>query len=347
MKKITTLFLALVLTLALFVGAAAENADFHWEARDVSEDCKTTFVNSWHDEYGVATYGDPINLADGGYTLGVSISMTSDYFQTVAASFTEMAERDGNEVITVSAERDAAKQIADIEDLIAAGCKAICISAFDRAAITPALLKIQEAGVYCIAFDAAPAETKYCQGFVGTDNYAAGYEGGLRMMKDYPDGGKVAVLSAPSGSAGVFREDGFLAAIEGSNLEVAVTLDADGDQTLGLNCTNDILEAHDDIVAIWGINDQCIMGAYAACTTVGRDVGLYGVDGTPEAKGYIYENGIYKMTAGQSPITIGAAMYSLTDAIVAQADIDYNFTDVSVIVMTPETVEPYLGDQWT
>lgn len=345
MKKLVSLFLIALLSLALLAPAVAE--DFQWEARDVSEYCKTTYTNSWHDEYVPATYGDPINLADGGYTLGVSMSMTTDYFQTVADSFTEMAERDGNEVITVSAERDAAKQIADIEDLIAAGCSAIAVCAIDREAITPALLQIQAAGIYCIAFDSAPAETQYCQGFVGTDNYMDGYEGGKRMMEDYPEGGKVAVLSDRSGSAGVFREEGFLAAIEGSNLEVAVTLDARGDQEYGLTCTNDILEAYDDIVAIWGVNDQCIMGAYAACTTVGRDVGLYGVDGTPESKGYIYEGGIYKMTAGQSPISIGVLMYSMTDALVAQADIDYNFTDVSVIVMTPETVEPYLGDQWT
>lgn len=343
MKKILSLTLVAILTCALFACATAED----WEARDFTEYCKTTYSNSWHDEYKAATYGDPINLADGGYTLGVSMSMTTDYFQTVAASFTEMAELDGNTVITVSAERDAAKQIADIEDLIAADCKVICVCAMDREAITPALLKIQEAGIYCIAFDSAPAATEYCQGFAGTDNFAAGYEGGVQMMKDYPDGGKIAVLSAHSGSAGIYREDGFLAAIDGSNLEVAITLDADGDQTLGLNATNDILEAHDDIVAIWGVNDQCIMGSYAAVTTVGRDVGLYGVDGTPESKGYIYEGGIYKMTAGQSPITIGVAMYAMADAITAQADIDYNFTDVAVIVMTPETVEPYLGDEWT
>lgn len=344
MKKLMTLCLTLLLVMTLFVGANAEGAN---AARDFSEFCKTSYTNSWHEEYGAATYGEPINLADGGYTLGVSVSMSTDYFQTVADAFTEMAEKDGNTVISVSAERDAAKQIADIEDMISSGCEAIAVCAMDREAITPALIKIQEAGIYCIAFDAAPAETGYCQGFVGTDNFAAGYEGGVQMMKDYPEGGKVAVLSARSGSAGIFREEGFLAAIEGSNLEVAVTLDADGDQTLGLNCTNDILEAHDDIVAIWGVNDQCIMGSYAAVSTVGKDVGLYGVDGTPESKGYIYEGGIYKMTAGQSPITIGVMLYSMVNELCAQAEMDYNFTDVAVIIMTPETVEPYLGDQWT
>lgn len=317
-----------------------------WEERDISEYCKTSYSKSWHDDYGVSTYGDPINLAEGGYTLGVSLSMTTDYFQTVAKSFTAMAERDGNTVITVSAERDASKQISDVEDLITSGCSAICLCAYDMNAIKPALVAIQEAGIYCIAFDSAPADTEYCQGFAGTDNYAAGYEGGIQMMKDYPDGGKIAVLNFPGATAGVLREEGFLAAIEGSNLEVVATFDAEGDQEKGLQCTNDILEAYDDLVAIWGINDQAIMGAYAACTTANRNIGLYGVDGTPETKGYIYEDGIYKMTAGQSPNTIGVTMYSLVDAIVAQANDGFNFIDVSVIVMTPETVEPYLGEEW-
>jgi len=326
--------------------ASGDAAAAGWEERDISEYCKTTFSKKWSDDYGVTTYGDPINLADGGYTLGVSLSMTTDYFQTVAQAFTDMAERDGNTVITVSAERDASKQISDIEDLITSGCSAICLCAYDMNAIKPALVAIQEAGIYCIAFDSAPADTEYCQGFAGTDNYAAGYEGGVQMMKDYPDGGKIAVLNFPGATAGVLREEGFLAAIEGSNLEVVVTLDSEGDQEKGLQCTNDILEAHDDLVAIWGLNDQAIMGAYAACTTANRDIGLYGVDGTPESKGYVFEDGIFKMTAGQSPNTIGAAMYSLVDAIVAQANDGYNFIDVSVIVMTPDTVEPYLGDEW-
>lgn len=327
--------------------AGEEPTTSGWVARDFSAYCKTTYSNSWNDEYGAATYGDPINLAEGGHTLGVSISMTTDYFQTVADSFTEMAEKDGNKVITVSAERDASKQIADVEDLITAGCDAIMLCAMDRDAITPALIAMEEAGVYCIAFDAAPAATQYCQGFAGTDNFAAGYEGGVQMLKDYPEGGKVAVLGAPSSSAGLFREEGFLAAIEGSNLEVVANFDSQGDQEMGLNLTNDILEAHSDIVAIWNVNDQSGMGAYASCAAVGAEVGLYAVDGTPEVKSYILEGGNYKMTAGQSPITIGVALYALTDAIVAQADIDYNFTDVAVIVMTPDTVEPYIGDEWS
>lgn len=308
---------------------------------------KTPYECSFDEDIPVVYYGEPFSLSQGGHRLGISMSMTTDYFQTLSRAFTEKAEAQGNTVTVISAERSPAKQISDIEDLISAGCDVIAVSAIDRVAITPALIAIQNAGVYCISFDAAPADLSYTQGFVGTDNYAAGYEGGVQMRKDYPQGGKVAVLSGRASTAGMLREEGFLAAIEGSNLKVVITLDSEGDQQRGLDDTTDILQAFGDgLVAIWGVNDQCIMGAYAACKTSGVDIGLYGVDGTPESRGYIQENGIFKMTAAQSPITIGVLLYAYMEALVSQQKMTYNKIEIEVIVMTPQTVPAYVDAEW-
>ena len=96
------------------------------------------------------------------------------------------------------------------------------------------------------------------------------------------------------------------------------TFDAEGTVEKGQTITSDIIQANPDIKAIFSINDQAGMGAYAALTTAGKEVYVYGVDGAPEAKKVIAkDNSIYRMTAAQSPITIGKECYKAAKTLIA------------------------------
>lgn len=279
-----------------------------------------------------------------GKKFGITFWTASDFFQTIADSIEEEAVKEGNSVVVMDAGQDSAKQIEIIENFISQGCDAVFLNPVDRDAITPGLMELKEAGIPIINFDSSVAALDMVDAYVATDNYQAGVLCAEAMLKDFPDGGEIAVLNYPANSACNDREKGFLETI-GDKFEVVATFDASGDVSKGQTITADILQAHPELTAIFSINDQAGMGAYASITAAGMDVAIYGVDGNPDAKTVINQEGsIYKMSAAQSPIKMGKVCYEVAEKILNGEETDFQ-VDVDVFPITIENVADYL-DGW-
>lgn len=280
-----------------------------------------------------------------GLKMGITYWTASDFFQTIADSIKEEAEKDGNSVVVSDAGQDSAKQIQIIEDFIAQDVDVVFLNPVDRDAITPALQELQDAGIKVVNFDSSVAAIDMVNAYVATDNYRAGVLCAEAMMKDFPEGGEIAVLNYPANSACNDREQGFLDTI-GDQFEVVATFDAQGDVSKGQEITSDILQAHPELTAIFSINDQAGMGAYAAVTGSGLNVAIYGVDGNPDAKTVINQKGsIYKMTAAQSPIKMGKTCYETAVKLINGEELDNFQIDVDVFAITADNVGDYL-DGW-
>ena len=76
------------------------------------------------------------------------------------------------------------------------------------------------------------------------------------MIKDYPEGGKIAILDRTNDNAASQRIEGLLDTV-GEKFEVVSRLDGGGKPETGLSITEDILQANPDLVAIYCINDEC------------------------------------------------------------------------------------------
>lgn len=336
MKKWMKVSVASLLAASLLVGCSTGAKETTKGAADTTGAEKTE----------AAAAGSEEPAAAGGKVYGVTYWIESDFFKTVAQSITEQAEADGNKTVVVDAGQDSAKQIQIIEDFIAQDVDAVFINPVDRDAIEPALQLLKNAGIPAINFDSAVANLDLVDAYVATDNKQAGVLCGEAMIKDFPDGGDIAVLNYPANSACVDREQGFLETIEGKGFNIVATFDAEGTVEKGQNITSDILQAHPDIVAIFGINDQCGMGAYAAVTTSGGEVAIYGVDGAPEAKQVIDKMGIYRMTAAQSPIKIGVECYNTVKAIEANGKANVFQIDVPAFTIDQANIKDYLNEGW-
>lgn len=334
-KKLVTIFMAVAMTAALAAcgnnassdsGNASENNGEAGNSADTSED----------EESGGT---------EGGMTFGVTYWTESDFFKTIADSIEEEATKEGNKIVVSEASQDSAKQIQIVEDFIAQGVDAVFLNPVDRDAITPALQELKDAGIPVINFDSSVANLDLVDAYVATDNYQAGVLCAEAMMEDFPDGGEIAVLNYPSNSACNDREKGFLETV-GDTYDVVATFDAQGTVEAGQEITADILEAHPDLVAIFSINDQAGMGAYASIIGADKDVAIYGVDGNPDAKTVINQEGsIYKMSAAQSPIKMGKTCYEVAQKLIAGETLDSFQVDVDVFAITIDNVKDYL-DGW-
>ena len=116
------------------------------------------------------------------------------------------------------------------------------------------------------------------EGHVGTDNFQGGELAGKAMIDALGEkGGKVLILDLKRAHSCVLRVDGFKKVINAHNkealgkIEIVSELDGNGDRTKGYQSTADALQAHEDLDAIFAINDPSALGAYTAVKEAKRE----------------------------------------------------------------------------
>lgn len=240
--------------------------------------------------------------------IGVSMHCVSSFFDGVIEGVEAYVAENGGRVINVDGRSDANYQMGVIEDFIAQGVDAVVYCPVDSVAATPALKLLKNAGIPVINIDSAVDAYDMIDAFVATDNYEAGKIAGEALVKNDPDGGKVAILDYPINEAAVSRANGFADAIKDHGFEVVAQLEAGVTPEKGMSVAEDVIQAHPDLSAIFVICDDSAQGAYAAIKSSGLNIPLYSVNGGPESKAAFREDGVdgvWKCSPAQSPYTIG------------------------------------------
>ena len=87
-------------------------------------------------------------------TVGVSWSnFQEERWKTDEAAMKAQLEKLGATYISADAQADSSKQISDVENLIARGCNALIILAYDADAISPAIAKAKAEGIPVVGYD--------------------------------------------------------------------------------------------------------------------------------------------------------------------------------------------------
>ena len=248
--------------------------------------------------------------ADGNLIGYTCMDGTNPFFVALEGSIKEVVEAHGDTLISLDPQNSNEKQIAQIEDMISRGVKAMFVNPVDRDGITPGLDALKDADIPMFGFDTEVTEMDYLVTYAGSDNYNAGYVCGVDLVEKVPDGGKIIVLDSPTMQSVVDRTDGFLEAIKDHGFEVVSQIDCMGNQEQGNLNGTDALTKDPDAVAIFGGNDPTALGAFAAAEAAGSKALIYGVDGSPDIKALIAE-GKVTGTGAQSPMTIGKTIAEL------------------------------------
>ena len=193
--------------------------------------------------------------------IGISMHCASSFFDGVIEGVEAYVAENGGRVINVDGRSDANYQMGVIEDFIAQGVDAVVYCPVDSVAATPALKLLKNAGIPVINIDSAVDAYDMIDAFVATDNYEAGKISGEALVKNDPDGGKVAILDYPINEAAVSRANGFADAIKDHGFEVVAQLEAGVTPEKGMSVAEDVIQAHPDLSAIFVICDDSAQGA--------------------------------------------------------------------------------------
>ena len=282
------------------------------------------------------------------YKFGYScITMDNPYFIKLESSLREAVEAEGHTLITKDAESNSQLQREQIAELIDEGIDAIFLSPVDWMEITPAIDMLNEAGVKIINIDTQVQALDKVDAYVGSDNTNAGYLCGQDLLERLPEGGKIIIVECPNRNSINERIKGFEKAIAKNGFEVVSRIDGKGDLDVALPEVEEALKNNPDVVAIMCGNDPMALGALVAANTVGgNDVGIYGIDGSPEVKEEIVKEGSKIVATVAQPIA-ETGKEAVSVALKIMNDEKYeSVTYLETFWIDKENVAEYGADTW-
>lgn len=217
----------------------------------------------------------------------------------------EAAKNDYRLVIT-SAEFDLGKQIAQIEDFVAQKVDAVIVCPVDSKGIGPGIRSANAAKIPVFTADIAAQEGDVaCH--IASDNVAGGRLAGEYLAKILKGKGKIALINHPVVTSVLDRVQGFKEAIgKFPDIQIVADVAGNGVRDKSLQVTADVLQAHPDLVGIFGINDDSALGALDAVQQFKRkNIVIIGYDATPPAVDAILKESALKADVIQYPDRIG------------------------------------------
>lgn len=241
--------------------------------------------------------------------IGVSLlTRTHPFYQDLEAGMREAAAERGYELIVQAGEFDVAKQRSQLEDFLVRRVNAIIVCPCDSKSIGTSIQAANQAGVPVFTADIAVlAEGAKVVTHVASDNVAGGRLAAQAVARALGGEGTVAIIDHPEVESVIQRVKGFEEEVaRHPGLRVVAKLTGRGMKDQAFRTAEDILQAHPDVDAIFGINDDSALGALAAVEKAGRQgrVAIVGFDAVPEARQAIRDGKIYADVI-QQPRMIG------------------------------------------
>lgn len=243
-------------------------------------------------------------------------TLNHPFFLDMQRGAQEAASREGIQLVVQAAEReiDVEKQMQIIENLLQTDIDALALTPSGSREVVPAIAKANRAEVPVLIVDTrADAEALAAAGatvatFIGSDNVEGGRIAGRFVAEALGGEGNVAVIEGiPGHETGDSRLRGFREAIsEYPGISIVASQTANWERDQAFNVTQNMLQSHSDLRAIFAANDVMALGAVEAVASAGRtgDLVVVGFDAQDEAVAAIRE-GVMSASIAQHPREMG------------------------------------------
>ena len=210
-------------------------------------------------------------------------------------SFHDTAEACNWDLIATDAAGSAAKQVADVDSMIAQGIDVLFLPPREEKPLIPAVMKAKAAGIPTFLVDrsvdpnVAQAGRDYVA-FLGSDFIDQGRRVAEWTLENFEgEKGIIVELEGTTGSSPANdRRKGFDDVMaEHDNMEIVASQSGDFARDLGRQVMETLLQAHPDVNIVYAHNDEMAIGAIQALELAGRnpgeDVLVVSIDGTRDA----------------------------------------------------------------
>jgi ribose transport system substrate-binding protein len=277
-------------------------------------------------------------------------TLNNPWFVVLADAAKQRAEELGYEVTVFDSQNDTAKESAHFDTIISAGFKAILFNPTDADGSIANVRRAKQAGIPVFCIDRGIN----ARGLAVVQIYSDNYYGGVLMgeyfvkfmkekfkdMKTIPYAELLGILSAqPTWD----RSNGFHSVVDNYKEFVMVAQQsAEFDRDTGFKVTEQILQAHPEIKAIWCGNDAMALGALKAVEAAGRkDIFIFGFDGAEDVIYTIQEGKQIVATVMQFPKLMSRLAAEWADQYLRGERQFPEIVPVTVEIVTTENIGKY------
>jgi ABC-type sugar transport system substrate-binding protein len=228
-------------------------------------------------------------------------------------SFQETAEACGWDLVSTDAAGSAAKQVSDVDSMIAQGIDVLFLPPREEKPLLPSVMKAQAAGIPTFLVDrsvdpnVAKAGEHYIA-FLGSDFVDQGRRVAEWTIENFKgDKGIIVELEGTTGSSPANdRKEGFDEAIAADDrFEIVASQSGDFARDQGRQVMETLLQSHPDANIVYAHNDEMAIGAIQALELAGRkpgeDVLVVSIDGTRDA--------LQAITDGKMGVTVESSPF--------------------------------------
>jgi galactofuranose transport system substrate-binding protein len=225
------------------------------------------------------------------YKVGFSQTVSDNPWRLAETqSMKDEAAKRGWEIVVTDAGGSAAKQVADVDSLIAQKVDAIFLAPQEEKPLVPAVMKAKAAGIPVILLDRTVDQTQAQGGrdyitFIGSDFVKEGQRVAEWLIKKTGGNAKIIELEGTTGSSPANdRKKGFDEAIKSQpGMQILASQTGQFNRDKGREVMATLLQAHPDVTVVYAHNDEMAIGAIAALEAAGKkpgqDVTVVSVDG--------------------------------------------------------------------
>ena len=275
------------------------------------------------DDDGSAGAGDETEADAGGDSSGTGETVTiaasvpptdHGWLGQIAAKAQEAADQWDDVEFRLVEAADADSQASQIQTLINEEPDALVVLPYDGEQLTPVAEQAMEAGIPVINVDRLFASPDAARATILGDNYEIGVKAAEFLAEQLDCEGNVVEIQGIAGiSVTTDRTQGFADTIEelcGNGITIVAQQPADFLPDMGLEVMEAILQANDDIDAVYTHDDDMAEGVVAAIENAGREdeMILTGAGGSCAAFDRIESGGLYAATYLYSPTMAGSAV---------------------------------------
>ena len=220
----------------------------------------------------------PVAAQEGEKTIiGVSIPSATHGFMGglnwhAQDTIKRLGETYPNLEFVLSTAGDSAKQVNDIEDMMATrDIDALVVLPFESEPLTAPVKAVKDAGKFVTVVDRGLAEEGIEDLYVAGDNTAFGRVAGEYFRDNLKAGGKIVVLRGIPTTLDNERVEAFQAALEGSDKEILDMQHGNWNRDDAFNVMQDYLAKYPEIDAVWAADDDMAVGVLEAIAQAGRE----------------------------------------------------------------------------
>ena len=248
------------------------------------------------------------------YFVFVAANLQVPYWQAAGAGFKKAADLFkvrsdfvGPNNYDPKAERDA------LDQAVQKKATGILVGVTDSALLKDSIDKAIAAGIPVITMDSdAPASKRLF--FIGTNNYAAGVSGGMRLAQELHGKGNVVVFTMPDQHNMQDRLRGYRDALEPAGIKITRVVDIQGDPRIAFDTTTQIIGKEKDqvdaFVCLEAQSGKEVAGVLGSYHITGKVV--MAMDTDPETLALIQKGGI-AATIAQKPYTMAFVGLQMLD----------------------------------